>query len=79
MRWRPRPTLRQRCPRCRLSRGQCQPGTNCDRAVQGRPLPTLNGDTTPEGWDDAVYRAGGRHLILGSDEVTPVVFARRVS
>jgi hypothetical protein len=37
---------------------------------------TPNGDAAPEGWDDAVARAGGSHVVFGNAGVT--VFAQSV-
>ncbi len=39
------------------------------------PRMTPDGDTAPEGWDEAVDRAGGSHVIFGS---APPVFARSI-
>jgi hypothetical protein len=41
-------------------------------------LPRLgpNGNAAPEGWDEAVTRAGGSHVIFGPHRDAPAVFAR---
>ena len=37
-----------------------------------------DGDAAPEGWDEAVDRAGGSHVVFGAGDNAPTVFARSV-
>ena len=38
-----------------------------------------DGDVAPAGWDDAVDRHSGAHVIFGTDAGAPTVFARNVA
>ncbi|MEV4705764.1 hypothetical protein [Actinoplanes sp. NPDC049316] len=42
------------------------------------PRLTPAGDAAPEGWDEAVDRAGGSHVAFGADAGAPTVFARNI-
>ena len=45
---------------------------------EGSMLPRFgpNGDITPEGWDEAVERVAGSHVVSGTSEDAPAVFVR---
>ncbi|MET7402578.1 hypothetical protein ABZS66_54770 [Dactylosporangium sp. NPDC005572] len=47
-------------------------------ADAGYLLPRL-GAATPPGWDDAVERAAGSHVVFGTTPNAPTVFARALS
>ena len=42
------------------------------------PRLTPGGDAAPEGWDEAIARAGGSHVLFGSGEGAVGIFARNI-
>jgi hypothetical protein len=42
------------------------------------PRLTPGGDAAPDGWDEAIDRVGGSHVLFGSGEDAVGVFARNV-